>query len=181
MKGVVFTEFLEMVESSFSPLVADRIIEQSELPSGGAYTAIGTYDHDEMVSLVSQLSSETGTPVPELLQGFGGYLFGRFVAGYPMFFEGQSSAFDFLATVHNHIHTEVRKLYADAELPSLEHERPEPNRMVMDYRSSRGPADLAEGLIRACIEHFKETIAVSREDLSDGQNTHVRFVLEQQG
>jgi len=181
MKGVVFTEFLEMVESSFSPVIADRIVEQSDLPSGGAYTAVGTYHHDEMVSLVGQLSSETGTPVPDLLQGFGRYLFGRFVTGYPMFFEGQTSSLDFLCTVHDHIHTEVRKLYSDAELPSLEHERPEPNRLVVNYRSSRGLADLAEGLIRACIDHFKEAITLSREDLSGGQNTHVRFVLEQQG
>ena len=45
MKGVIFTEFLEMVESHFSPEMADRIITAARLPSGGAYTAVGTYDH----------------------------------------------------------------------------------------------------------------------------------------
>ena len=35
MKGIVFTEFLEMVEDKFSPELADRIIEGAELPSGG--------------------------------------------------------------------------------------------------------------------------------------------------
>jgi len=44
MKGIIFTEFLEMVEDRFSPEIADRIIEAADLPSGGAYTAIGTYD-----------------------------------------------------------------------------------------------------------------------------------------
>ena len=52
MKGVVFTEFLEMVEDRFSPEMADRIIEGAELASGGVYTTVGTYDHGEMIQLV---------------------------------------------------------------------------------------------------------------------------------
>ena len=180
MKGVVFTEFLEMVESNFSPVVADRIVEQSDLPSGGVYTAVGTYDHGEMVSLVNQLSSETGTPIPELLQRFGHYLFGRFVEGYPDSFVGWKGSLDFLSSVHDHIHVEVRKLYPNAELPSLRCERPEPNRLVMIYRSERGLADLAEGLTRACVEYFGDSVTLSREDLSGGDNTHVRFVLDLQ-
>ena len=43
MKGIVFTEFLEMVEDKFSFDVVDTIIEQSELESGGVYNAgVGT-------------------------------------------------------------------------------------------------------------------------------------------
>ena len=38
MKGVVFTEFLEMVEDIFSPDIADQIVEEADLPSGGVYT-----------------------------------------------------------------------------------------------------------------------------------------------
>lgn len=55
MKGIIFTEFLEMVEDRFSPEIADRIIEASDLPSRGVYTAVGTYDHTDRhgVSLTS--------------------------------------------------------------------------------------------------------------------------------
>ena len=35
MKGVVFTEFVEMVEEKFSPEMAELIIESSNLPSQG--------------------------------------------------------------------------------------------------------------------------------------------------
>ncbi len=52
MKGIVFTEFLEMVEEKFSPELADRIVEEAELPSGGVYTTVGTYNHGEMIKLV---------------------------------------------------------------------------------------------------------------------------------
>ena len=36
MKGIVFTEFLEMVEEKYGYEVVDQIIEESKLPSGGA-------------------------------------------------------------------------------------------------------------------------------------------------
>ena len=175
MKGIIFTEFLELVESAFSPEVADRIIEASDLPSGGAYTAVGSYDHAEIVSLVLNLSKETGTPVPDLLRTFGRHLFGQFPKVYPHFFEDTTDAFDFLASVENYIHVEVRKLYPDAELPSLDCEARENGTMVMVYRSSRGLADVAHGLIEGCFDHFGQPITIEREDLSGGSNTEVRF------
>ena len=49
MKGMIFTEFLDMVEERFGLAVADRIIEAGGSSTGGAYTAVGTYDHREMV------------------------------------------------------------------------------------------------------------------------------------
>ncbi|MEL7340130.1 MAG: heme NO-binding domain-containing protein, partial [Bacteroidota bacterium] len=55
MKGIVFTEFLEMVEDTFGFETADNIVSQAELPSGGVYTAVGTYPALEMVSLVGKL------------------------------------------------------------------------------------------------------------------------------
>jgi len=51
MKGVVFTEFLDMVEAKFSADMVDDIIDDAKLASGGAYTAVGTYPHSEMVAL----------------------------------------------------------------------------------------------------------------------------------
>jgi hypothetical protein len=54
--------------------MADRIIEGAKLPSGGVYTTVGTYDHGEMVQLVSCLSEETGIPSAELVRSFGMHL-----------------------------------------------------------------------------------------------------------
>lgn len=177
MKGIVFTEFLEMVEVTFSPEIVDDIIAACDLPSGGSYTAVGTYDHSELVQLVGQLSTMTGRPVPDLVRAFGQHLFQRFVAIYPRLFAGVDSAFDFLMSIETHIHTEVRKLYADAELPSFECTVPTPNRMEMIYRSSRPFADLAEGLIIGCADHFGEQITIRREPVTGERGQGVRFCL----
>ena len=167
-----------MVEDKFSPELVEQIIDASDLPSGGAYTAVGTYDHDEIVQLVSHLSRETGMAIPDLLRTFGQHVFGRFVTRYPQFFEGISSSVDFLEKVDGYIHVEVRKLYPDAELPKLEYDRSTPGTLVMTYRSARPFADLAEGMIAGCIEHFKDDIRVEREDLAPG--SVARFTLTTQ-
>lgn len=176
MKGVVFTEFLELVETAFSPEMADKIIVRADVPSKGAYTAVGTYDHAEMLALVSELSRETGAPIPALVHTFGKHLFKRFTVGFPQFF-AVPSAFDFLARVHDYIHVEVRKLYADAELPSFENHRHDDRTLIMIYRSHRPFADLAAGLIESAVEHWGGGIDVVRETLDEPGRTAVKFTL----
>ena len=44
MKGVIFTEFLELVEKKFGLAMVDKIIGQSNLASEGIYTSVGTYE-----------------------------------------------------------------------------------------------------------------------------------------
>ncbi|QDQ27388.1 hypothetical protein FNU76_14045 [Chitinimonas arctica] len=181
MKGIVFTEFLEMVESQLGMEMADRIITAAALPNDGAYTAVGTYDHAELVRLVVALSEATGTPAASLVRGFGVYLFQRFSQIYPGFFTSASGSFEFLGHIENHIHVEVRKLYPEAELPTFFCERPAPDQLSLLYSSPRGFADLAEGLIQGCIAHFSESIALSRVDLADdGAEQRVQFHLVQQ-
>jgi hypothetical protein len=177
MKGVVFTEFLEMVEQTWSAELADDLIDGSDLPSGGVYTAVGTYDHREIVQLVQALSERTATPVPDLVRAFGGYLFGRFVVMYPQFFETAPTAFDLLASLDRYVHREVVKLYPDAEVPRFDTTRTDAATLEMIYRSPRGMEDLAEGLIRAAIAHYGESLDLSREVVRDAVGPGVRFTL----
>ena len=163
MKGMVFTEFFELVDDKFSFETTERLIEMSHLPSEGVYTSVGTYDSQEMVALVTNLSTLSGVSVPDLLKEFGRHLFKRFFASFPAFFEGIESSMEFLPQVDSYVHLEVRKLYPDAELPSFSCTTPEPGMMIMTYRSKRNLPDLAEGLILACIDHFGESLTVKRE------------------
>jgi hypothetical protein len=175
MKGLVFTEFMEMVESTFSADMVDDIIDDSELPSGGAYTSVGTYPHSEMVALVQSLSKRTGMSVSALIKAFGQHLFGRFVVLYPTFFAGTPDAFDFLGSIENYVHVEVRKLYPDAQLPTFETVREGSQKLTMIYRSQHPFATLAEGLIEGCLEHYKVKAQIEMVDRSAGQGTHVEF------
>ena len=177
MKGVVFTEFLEMVERSFSANMVDDIIDDSQVPSGGAYTSIGTYPHEEMVALIGALSERSGQSVPDLLRVYGQHLFGRFYASYPSFFVGIDDALSFLAGIEDVIHAEVLKLYPDAELPRFMVEHHDAQQLRLIYDSKRHFEDLAEGLILGCIAHFGQSIALQREVCNNGDQRLERFIL----
>jgi len=169
MKGIVFTKFIEMMETTWSEDFAEQIIEDSNLPTGGVYTAVGTYNHEEIVSMVLKLSERTGMPVPELLQAFGKFLFGQFTKLYPSFLEGQTSSIGFVATIESVIHVEVRKLYPDAELPRFDVREHRPDYLEIVYSSDRHLGDLAFGLMEACVSHFGEDgkVRVEKEQLAE--------------
>ncbi len=182
MKGIVFSEFIEMVEEKFSPEIVDEIIEASasKLDSGGSYTSVGVYDHLELVELVTELSKRTGIAVGDLVSAFGTHLAGRFAEIYPAFFDGVEGTLDFLESVDNHIHVEVLKLYPDAELPQFTTQR-DGDRLVMEYRSNRPFAALAKGLIQGSGTYFGEQLTVEEEDLSEGEGNHMRFIITREG
>lgn len=177
MKGIVFTEFIEMVEDKFGFEVSEKIIHDAALFSGGVYTAVGTYDFNEMVQLVTNLSKETGEGSPALLFAFGHHLFGRFYKMYPHFFNGKPDAFSFLDKIEDYIHVEVLKLYPDAQLPSIDTKISDDGKsMTMMYKSKRRMSDLALGLINGCINHFNESIEVKKTGMvNDG--SEVSFLL----
>jgi hypothetical protein len=179
MKGVVFTEFLGLVEQKFSADMVDDIIDDADLPHGGAYTAVGTYPFPEMVALIVALSKRTGLAVPVLIHTFGQYLFGRFFVLYPAFINACDSTIELVSHIEQVIHTEVRKLYPDAELPAFEVESHTAQRLSVVYRSPRCLADLAVGLIDGAVAHYGEQghLHLTREAL-DAEGTAVRFILE---
>lgn len=177
MKGVVFTEFQEMIEDQFGLEMYDRLIAASELASGGAYTSVGTYDHTELLQLVTKLSFETGAKVSDLVRAFGVHLFSRFSVAYPQFLEGVETSIDFLQSIDDYIHVEVRKLYPDAELPKFTFRQVTDGCWEMTYQSSRPFADLAHGLITATIEHFGDAIDLERIDEREASGMAARFVL----
>ena len=176
MKGMVFTEFLEMVETTFSVDMVEDILDDAKPASGGAYTAVGTYDHEELVAMVVALSQRTDIAVPDLVKAFGKHLFSVFSTNYHQFFEHVPDAFAFLEGIEDVIHAQVLKLYPDADLPKFDCLR-EGNVLYMTYHSLRHFADLAEGLILGCGAYFGETLTLEREEL-DANTT--RFTVTKQ-
>ena len=175
MKGIVFTEFLELVENEFGLEIVQRVIDECQLETDGVYTSIGTYSHKDMFKMVGKLSEIKGVPVPALLMVFGEYFFTTLKDKYPVFVE-KPDLFSFLNSIDQYIHPEVLKLYPDAELPRFDAEIKSDNEMLLNYMSSRKMSDLAIGLIKGASKYFKEGVEifkVSEED--DGVKVMLRI------
>ncbi|MFM7531258.1 MAG: heme NO-binding domain-containing protein, partial [Rubrivivax sp.] len=178
MKGMVFTEFLDYVRQHHGDDMVDDIIDDSDLASGGAYTAVGIYHHGEMFALCTALAARTGQAVPVVVRGFGDHLSGTFARSHPAFFARAGNLFDFLESIEGHIHVEVRKLYPDAALPSFRVEARTPTRIVLLYRSPRRMGHLSEGLIQGSARQFGVQVLVESEVLANSDSHAVRFTVD---
>lgn len=161
MKGIVFTEFLEMVARSHGDDLVDNLIDDAKLPHDGAYTSVGNYPHAEMVALVTALSRRTGMSLDQLLEAYGHHLFGRFYALFPHFMDSKPDALEFLMGIESVVHTEVRKLYPDAQLPSFNTRRVSDREIEMKYESAHNFSSLALGLVKGCAQHYGEQVEIT--------------------
>lgn len=175
MLGLVFTEFIEMVEARFSPEVADAVLADAGLDHGGAYTAVGYYPAEEMLRLVNGLSQRTGQPGEALVRAFGVHLAQRFSEAHGQYFAPHQHPFDLLASIDGHIHVEVRKLYAQAQLPQFQVLERGTTRMRLRYRSERRLEVLAQGLIEGVLAHYGRRCRVEMTPQDDG----AEFLLEE--
>ena len=179
MKGIIFTEFVEMVEEKYGYAIIDDIFESSDLPSGGIYTAVGTYKYQEMVQLLNGLSQRTKIPVNDLLKAYGKHLFEVLFGAYPHLFEKITTAFDLLEQIDKHLHVEVQRLYPDAELPKFDIFKSSEKKLVMIYQSERKMSDFADGVIEATLEHFHEKATVQIIMLEE-DGSKVKFIISKE-
>lgn len=176
MKGIVFTEFLDLVEEKFGLEMVDRIINQSELASEGIYTAVGTYSFSEMLQLITNLSGNTGIATDDLLLVYAEHFFGVIERSYPGLLATYKDPIEMLSSIENHIHVEVQKIYPDAELPTFIVEEKTENSITMVYKSSRAMHHFGLGLMNKTFEHFNTEASIVLEKIKE-DGTEVRFIV----
>ena len=176
MKGIVFTEFLDFVAEQHDEDTVDDIIDANTLPSGGAYTSVGTYNHEELGLLCQTLAEHTGTPPEQIVKDFGFRLSSTFAKNYADFFSRCNHYFDFLESIEEHIHKEVRKLYPDAELPTFVVRSRTDTCLIMEYTSPRHFSALALGLLEGTARHFNKKVQIKSEACA-AKDT-VRFIID---
>ena len=176
MKGIVFTEFLDLVEEKFGLEMVDNIIEKANLESEGVYTSVGTYKISEMLQLLQNLRANTNISIDNLLLTYGEHFFGVLKETYPGLLATYKDPIEMLSSIENHIHVEVRKIYPDAELPKFEVVEKTSNSLVMIYKSSRAMHHFGLGLMNKTFEHFNSSAIIELEKIRpDG--TEVKFVI----
>ncbi|MCG1037257.1 heme NO-binding domain-containing protein [Polaribacter sargassicola] len=177
MKGIVFTEFLDLVEEKFGLEMVDKIISQSKLESEGVYTSIGTYSFSEMLQLVTNLSNNTGISTDDLLLVYAEHFFSVIESSYPGLLATYNDPIEMLASIENHIHIEVQKIYPDAELPTFIIEEKTENSLIMIYKSSRAMHHFGLGLMNKTFEHFNSSASIVLEKIKE-DGTEVKFIVK---
>lgn len=163
MKGVVFTQYLEMVEEKFGFDINDEMIQNSGVE--GIYTQAGNYPHGDLFKMVEALSKLTGISVNDLVFTYGEHLFSILIKIYPEPIKKYNSCFEFIANLEKVVHPEVKKLYPDSDLPTFDLISMDENELKVKYISTKPLMEFAKGLMYGCAKHYKENIEVNYENL----------------
>jgi len=174
MKGIIFTELLDFVESHAGVTGLEEVLEAAGLQ--GVYSATGNYAHQQAIDIVVAASKQVGVDAGELMRLYGRDLFDRLRLRYPMFFEDKTDSFSFLSGIQTHIHDEVKVLYPDTTPPEFEVTRTEDS-IEIRYLSHRPFAVIAHGMIEACIEHFGEDLLVRTLEPISVNHTQAVFIV----
>lgn len=161
MKGVVFNQLQEFVESNYGIVAWDDAILSCELASEGVYVSTQSYSDSELMALVAHFSQVLDMPVADITRSFGQFIFPRLLAFAPAQAQQAKDLRRFLLMVEDIIHVEVSKLYQDANLPKFNYDN-KPDTLTMLYRSPRKLCFFSEGLILAAADHFKQPVEVSQ-------------------
>ena len=177
MKGIVFTEFLDLVEEKFGLEMVDKIISESNLESEGAYTSIGTYKFSEMLQLLQRLNANTGISIDDLLLTYAEHFFSVIEKSYKGLLDTYKDPIEMLSSIEDHIHIEVKKIYPDAELPEFIIEEKTKDSLIMIYKSNRAMHHFGLGLMNKTFEHFNSSASILLEKIKE-DGTEVKFVIK---
>lgn len=177
MRGVVFTELIEFVENALGFEVADEMIAKAKLENGGAFSQGGNYPFEDLQKLVVSLSEITQKKPEELLFLFGENLFATLVTLYGQDIQETGGSLEFIDSVENFVHVEVKKLYPDADLPTFTTVEKGDNSLVFHYKSNKKLEAFAHGLMVACGKYFNENIEIEYKVISEEPHT-VEFSIQ---
>lgn len=179
MKGVLFTELIEMMEDLMGLEFTNRVIENAHLKNKGAYTTIGFYQYQDMLKLMESLNKQVNSPQDILLKSYGEYFFYRKTQRHSGEIKKYKDAFSLLKEAPQILDREIRKLEPNALIPEIKTKKINKNTMQLYYHSEEKMSYLMEGLIKGCIGYFEEPITLKRENLN-AEETRVRFVLQKE-
>lgn len=178
MKGIVFVEFNEFIEEVFGEAFWDEILEEAELASEGIFTTVGTYDDQELLTLIGLVCDKKGLSAKQAQHAFGEWVFIKLYQAAPPGAHDFTDVFEFLHAVQDFIHIEVKKLNPDAILPEFEFLSETADHLTLVYKSPRNLCFFCEGLILGLAKHTKQPVEVSQSECvhEDGERCVVEVL-----
>ena len=118
MKGVLFSIVEDAISAEHGAETWDKLVTSAGVD--GAYTSLGDYPDNEFYRLIEAGARELGISERELTRHLGHSALLALGARYPGFFAPHTRALDFVLTINDVIHPEVRKLHRKSDPPEFD-------------------------------------------------------------
>ncbi len=150
MRTFLCTEFLDFSAARFADLDVTPCVPATCPGPGHART------------LATAIGRRTGVPPALLLQLFGSALFDRLTRDHPAVFAGIDSTLDLVARFDERVVTTVTAIDHTVAMPRVRLVRDPGGPVEIVYQSREGLADVAEGMLRGSLIHFREPLELRR-------------------
>ena len=178
MKGIVFNLLEQAVTDKYGEDVWDSLLDEAGVD--GAYTAVGTYPHEQLFAIVGAASQALDIAPDDLVRWFGRSALPMLSGKYPAFFEGHENSRSFLLTLNDVIHPEVRKLFPGAYAPSFEFDTSKDGELGLSYESHRHLCSFAEGLIEGAADYYNDGVSIDQPTCTKrgDSSCHIRILFD---
>lgn len=154
MKGLLFTELLEMVEEEYGYTVANAVVLNAELRSRGIYANARTYHWKELSLIMGHLHQQTKVPFDLLGQRFGRHLCKRILIAYPQH--------------KNYINRIFALITKKAEVPVFRYIYSDDKSLTLLYNPKVRANCMTNSVIQGYLEHLQQLSRVTETILADG-------------
>lgn len=160
MKGLLFTELLEMIEEEYGYNTANAVVLNAKLHSKGIYTSAKVYHRNEMAVLFEQLQRQTKLPFETLAKAFGRHLCKRVLISYP-----QQMPYFY------RIFSSITK---KGSLALFENFKDDNRTLTVVYDPAQKLTCVTEGIVQGYLEHLRHLNRVEETQTENGKR---KFVL----
>ena len=161
MKGIIFNLLEEQLEHEGGPAAWDELLDAADVDGG--YSSIGDYPTAELQTLVAARAHGTGRSAADETRAFGHDALLGLAEKFPVFFTPHERTVDFLLTLNDVIHPQVRKLHAAARPPEFDFTVVGADELRIVYRSQRQLCAMAEGMIAGAATYFGQAVHITQE------------------
>lgn len=173
MKGTIFNTFEAFVSDTFGEDVYEDILDNTTLETTEPIVGPGTYPASDLIALVTTAIGVLDISLDTALIEFGKYAFPKLAQSIPDLMAGLHNAEGFFMGLESVIHTEVRKLDAEANPARFTPEKTGDG-MLLHYESSLGLFPLVTGFIEGVSAWYDEPI---EHEMVSSDGTNATFKL----
>jgi predicted hydrocarbon binding protein len=179
MKGVIFNYLEDFIGGEYGLDKWEQLLTKCPMKGNGVFVGPQTYPDADFLAIVTVALSELGLDLDEMLRKFGAYVFQRLAADFPNYLEGYSQPKDFLLSVEDVIHTEVRKLMKGSYTPEFKYRVLGVNELEIQYHSRRRLCMLMEGILDGVGQHFDVPLNYEHEKCTRCGDEYCLFSVKQ--
>ena len=178
MKGVIFNIFEEFIDDHFGEGSFDELVVKSLGNENEVFVSPLTYPDEKFFVILGKAIESKKLDMDSTLKKFGRYMFIKLAKKYPIFVDPYDHPKDFIKTINDVIHVEVRKIFLDSEPPIFHFLEDSGNKMIIQYESKRRLFCLAEGLLMGMADYYNQPIEILRSDDSLEKGNTATFDVE---